>query len=605
MTEANLLSEWARLFICSLADAGVRDAVVSPGSRSTPLVYALHHEPRLRLWDVIDERAAAFFALGQARVSGRPSLLVCTSGSAGAHYLPAVIEAGMAHLPLLVLTADRPFELQDCGASQTIDQIKLYGHHARRYIELGMPERGELPLRALRRVAAQAVLTTTWPTPGAVHLNARARKPLEPQTLHTDAEAALRGRVDALLAAPLPRAYAPRAVPDPDGVAAAAALCRDRPRGLILCGPAPLSQGELAAAVAELAVQTGYPLLADASSQLRFGLAASMNVPRCDAYEALLRCPGGLQVEDLQVLIQIGAPPIASGVEQLLLARPELPRIVLSAHAYSDPASSAQVLLLGEIAPTLAALRPAVGSSAAADPRWAAQVQRLDALALAVLQEQLAAAPTGPLNEAAAVRATVAELPPDSLLMIGNSLPIREVDALCPGTLARARALAQRGTSGIEGLIAGAAGAATQDGRPLTLLLGDISALHDLGSLALLARAPGPLVVVVVQNHGGRIFEQLPIGKLPAAQEDPALLAHFTTPHRLHLRPAAALYGLHYAEATDEESLRAALRTGFAGSGATLIEAVVPPSSAAAHQAAYYAALTAALARFRAGTEPS
>ncbi|HRI55183.1 MAG TPA: 2-succinyl-5-enolpyruvyl-6-hydroxy-3-cyclohexene-1-carboxylic-acid synthase, partial [Pseudomonadota bacterium] len=238
MSEANLLAEWARLLLGSLAAAGVREVVVSPGARSTPFVCAAHAEPQLRCWDVIDERAAAFFALGQARVTGRPSLLICTSGTAGAHYLPAVIEAGAAHLPLLVLTADRPFELQDCGAPQTIDQIKLLGGHARRFFELGMPDPSDLSLRALRRLAAQAVLTTTWPTPGAVHLNARARKPLEPQSVHTSDEVALRARVDELLQAPLLRAYPPRAVPAPAGVAAAAQLCRSARRGLIICGPA-------------------------------------------------------------------------------------------------------------------------------------------------------------------------------------------------------------------------------------------------------------------------------------------------------------------------------------------------------------------------------
>ncbi len=608
MSEANLLAEWARLLLSSLAAAGVREVVISPGARSTPFVCAAHAEPQLRCWDVIDERAAAFFALGQARVTGRPSLLVCTSGTAGAHYLPAVIEAGAAHLPLLILTADRPFELQDCGAPQTIDQVKLLGGHVRRFFELGMPDASDLSLRALRRLAAQAVLTTTWPTPGAVHLNARARKPLEPQSVHTTDEVALRAHVDSLLQAPLVRAYAPHAVAAPAGVAAAAQLCRSVERGLIVCGPAPLKQEELRRELAALAQATGFPLLCEASSQLRFGLPAT--APRCDAFDALLRCPGGLLDEDVQLVVQVGTPPIASGLEQLLLTRPDLPRIVLSEHTFSDPASTAQVLLFGEVALTVTALLAALGTEppGAADrppaDAWAARVQQLDELAWRVLAEQLAAAPPE-LSEAAAVRATVAELPPEAALMLGNSLPIREVDALCPGRRSALSVLSQRGASGIDGLIAGAAGAATVLGRPQVLLLGDVSALHDLSSLPLLLRASSPVVVVVLQNHGGRIFEQLPLARTPSALADPALLAHFTTPHNVQLALAAQLYGLTYAAVHDEPALRRALHRGLVPAPtaprAMLVEAFVPASSAADHQRAYFAALTDALAAYREG----
>jgi 2-succinyl-5-enolpyruvyl-6-hydroxy-3-cyclohexene-1-carboxylate synthase len=603
MNQANLLEEWARLLCGSLAAAGVRDVVVSPGARSTPLVCAVHSQPELRCWDVIDERAAAFFALGQARVTGRPSLLLCTSGTAGAHYLPAVIEAGAAQLPLLVLTADRPFELQDCGAAQTIDQVKLFGGHVRRYIELGLPDASDLALRALRRTAAQAVLTTTWPTPGAVHLNARARKPLEPQTVHTEEEVALRAHCEGLLQTPIVRAYPPRAVPDPAGVAAVAEQCRSVERGLILCGPAALAQSELRAELGALALATGFPILADATSQARFGLPAA--APRCDAFDVLLRCPGGLLAEDIQLLLQVGAPSIASGVE--LLLRPDLPQIVLSSHAACDPASTAQTLLLGEVALTVRALLAALPPPPAAGPArpWAAKVRHLDELAWQVLDEQLAAAARTGFGEAAAVRATVSELSPGSVLMVGNSLPIREVDALCPGQLAELDVLSQRGASGIDGLLAGAAGAATVLSRPLTLLVGDISALHDLSALPLLLRARVPVVVVVLQNHGGRIFEQLPLACSPAAHADPTLLTHFTTPHALHLEPAARMYGLAYAAVRDEAALRMALQKALApapagtGPRVTLIEAIVPASSAADHQHAYSAALTAALMAHR------
>ncbi|RMH22798.1 MAG: 2-succinyl-5-enolpyruvyl-6-hydroxy-3-cyclohexene-1-carboxylate synthase, partial [Acidobacteria bacterium] len=216
---ANLQAVWARLLIHSLVDAGVREAVISPGSRSTPFVLAACAHPGLRCHDVIDERAAAFFALGQGRASGRPSLLICTSGTAGAHYLPAVIEAEMARVPLLVLTADRPLELTRGGANQTIDQLKLFGDHARAFFELGLADADPAALRALRRTAAQAVFRCREPVPGAVHLNARARKPLEPVAEEDGPRRALARRAEAaaaaLLAEPIVRPFAAPRPPPP------------------------------------------------------------------------------------------------------------------------------------------------------------------------------------------------------------------------------------------------------------------------------------------------------------------------------------------------------------------------------------------------------
>ena len=196
-------SAWARVLLTSLADAGVHDVIVSPGSRSTPFVLAalrLADEGRLNCHDVVDERSAAFFALGRARVTGRPALLLCTSGSAMTHYFPAVVEADADRLPLLILSADRPVELQHCGANQTLDQLHLFGRHVRRFVDLGLAQATPDALRSLRRQAAQAVFESTWPTPGAVHLNARARKPLEPPTHQEAMELGSQKVVAAILA---------------------------------------------------------------------------------------------------------------------------------------------------------------------------------------------------------------------------------------------------------------------------------------------------------------------------------------------------------------------------------------------------------------------
>ena len=174
-SNSDLHTAWSRLFVASLASAGVRDVVLSPGSRSTPLALAASAEPRLRLHILVDERTAAFFALGQARISGRPSVMICTSGTAAAHFLPALIEASQSHIPLIALTADRPWEAYDCASSQTVDQVKLFGDCVRHYADLGLPDSAPSALAAVVRIAAQAVHRSTWPSPGPVHVNARFR----------------------------------------------------------------------------------------------------------------------------------------------------------------------------------------------------------------------------------------------------------------------------------------------------------------------------------------------------------------------------------------------------------------------------------------------
>ena len=237
MTLRDPLTEWSELLVDSLAKAGVRDVVLSPGSRSTPFVLAAAKHPLLRCFDVIDERSAAFFALGQAKAAGRPSLVLCTSGSAGTHYFPAVIEAAMSFTPLLLLTADRPLELQDGAAPQTIDQLKLFGDHVRGFFELGLPDLAAGPLRALRRRVVQSVHAAQWPTPGPVHLNARARKPLEPQAAANDSEREMAQRAQALAATPIPHVHGARMVPSPEGLDALASRLASAERPLIVAGP--------------------------------------------------------------------------------------------------------------------------------------------------------------------------------------------------------------------------------------------------------------------------------------------------------------------------------------------------------------------------------
>jgi 2-succinyl-5-enolpyruvyl-6-hydroxy-3-cyclohexene-1-carboxylate synthase len=530
------MNAWAWALIDAFADAGVTDVVASPGSRSTPFVLAAATNPRLRVHDVLDERAAAFLALGHARATGRPALALCTSGTAGAHHFPAVIEADAAFLPLLVLTADRPPELQDCGAAQTIDQTKLFGGHVRRFF--AVPEEPA----AARRVAVQALSLALGPVPGPVHLNAHARKPLEPAPDRAWP--------------PLPRVFPPLAAPDPAAIEELARACLSARRGLIVCGPAPVAQAAARPAAHALGALTGFPVVAEAASQLRFGQRRT-----CDAFEWLA------PAEPPDLIVQIGATPTSAALDRL-----RAPRAIIAPHGWPDPGGDATMFIRADGRATLEALAERLGRVGPREPTaWAAGLADANARAWRAIDEDLAT-----WSEGLAARLTVHSLPPGALFAVGNSLPIRLCDAFVPAEAADAPVLAQRGANGIDGLIAGAAGAALATGRPVTLLLGDVSFLHDVGGLiaARLVRDV-PFVVVVLHNDGGRLFERLPI----AGSEH---LAHYTTPHGLDLRHATALAGGRHVEAGDTETLAGTLAAAQRSLGTTVVCARVPPSGAAA-----------------------
>lgn len=592
----NLHIAWAKLFVSSLISAGVQDFVLSPGSRSTPLVLAVaaavRERPRdVRLHMILDERVAAFFALGQARVRHAPSALLCTSGTAGAHYLPAVIEAAQSHLPLLVLTADRPWEDYDAAAAQTIDQVKLFGGHVRHYAELGLPDASVGALRAVVRIAAQAVAAARSPRPGPVHVNARFRKPLEPIT-----EAASDGRaappawqrvIDELLARGAPRAVSSPQQPDPEAVAELARLCAAHPRGLLVCGPAwALSDGaELQASLLELAARTGFPLLAEATSGVRFGGGARV----CAGFDALLRVPELRRRYRPELILEFGAPPVSAAYATLLGESSDLTRVSVAAHGWNDPTGSASRLLFGEPAAWAAALAAECAPLCAEPPRVAYRA------AFAVAERAVWAAVDAELDatlsEGDVARAVVDALPPRATLLVGNSLPVRDLDTFCPAGSKPLTVLHQRGASGIDGLVSGAAGVRSVSDSPVALLVGDLSALHDVGGFGALRGLRGPLAVVIVQNGGGRIFAQLPIGQQSArsetAQRD--FEALFITPQRADFASAAALFGLPFARVTSRAELEQALGAAMQSEQPLVIEAVVPAEDGTARRARLFA----------------
>jgi len=548
--------------------------------------------------DVVDERAAAYFALGLARITGVPALLLCTSGTAAANYLPAVVEAGAAHLPLLVLTADRPVELAHCGANQTIDQLRLFGHHARRFFDLGTAESSPQALRGLRRTVAQAAFACCWPEPGGVHLNARIRKPLEPQGAGEALSTGSPSPVDALLARPRPRPVAPRAIPaaaDLDGLAQLVEGCE---RGVLVCGPAAVSWGALTEKVAALASRAGLTIFADPASQLRFrtgdGGAAFI-----DGFDALLHSATFRQFFKPDLILQLGRSPTSGAWQRQLEELAGVEHRVLLPCGWHDPASTATGLLFCDLEITLDGLLDRLPEKPRPATPWIERCRAADGLARGLADEELKTAEG--LTEGAVARTVVGGLPAGGLLVVGNSLPIRQVDTWCRPQK-RLSVASQRGASGIDGVVAGAAGAARAHGGPAALLVGDISFLHDLSGLSTVRQVASPLAVVVVQNRGGRIFEQLPVAHHPAVPK--LALNHWLTPHDDDFSAAAALYRLPFTRVEGVAALAEALAEAFGRSGATVIEAVVPPHGAVEQNQRYWRRLEGLLSERLFSTEP-
>ncbi|NIP78194.1 MAG: hypothetical protein GWM90_02905, partial [Gemmatimonadetes bacterium] len=324
-------------------------------------------------------------------------------------------------------------------------------------------------------------------------------------------------------------------------------------------------------AVDALARVTGYPVVAEAASQLRFaGLDPAATL---DAFDSLLDLPRFVATYRPDLVLQVGRPPTASAWNVAIEAWPDTGRYVLAPHDWADPWSTATVIRT-PLTAGVGALTRALGPDAAAETEWRDELRGLDRRAWSVIEAALAEG----FSEAAAVRAVVDRLPRDGVLAVGNSLPIREVNAFVPSGDSGIPVWSQRGANGIDGLISGAAGAAAASGRPVTLLLGDVSFAHDVGGLRAIRDLPAPVTVVVLNNGGGRIFERLPLADRLA--DDPALDA-WLTPPGVDVGAAAAAFGLDHARATDVQSLGAALDATADGG---VVEVVVPAGGTTAHQ---------------------
>jgi 2-succinyl-5-enolpyruvyl-6-hydroxy-3-cyclohexene-1-carboxylate synthase len=507
-----------RAFVDELARCGLAGACTSPGSRSTPLVLTLARQPRLTCWSHVDERVAGFFAVGVAKQTGRPAAVACTSGTAAAHYLPAVIEAREARVPLIVLTADRPPELREVGAGQTIDQLKLYGSAAKWFFDVGTHAATPERLRWIRRLAFRAYETAVGGRPGPVHLNFPLREPL-------------------VLDEPLPTAGDPPARRSRRTAPPAAVELGVGPRAVIVAGRHERDDG-LGGSLPAAAAALGVPLLADPLSGARRGPAAIAH------YDALLRDDAFAAAHRPETVIRIGDLPTSKPVRQWLAALDARQVAFDPEGAWQDPAGVVSEVLDADPA---AWARAAASRGAAASPAWLDAWRSADAAAADAIETVLGAR----LCEPSVARA-LAALPPEVTVFTASSMPVRDVETFWPAREAPPRVLAHRGANGIDGTLAAAFGAAATGAR-VVAHLGDVALAHDIGALITAKRLDVPLTIVLVDNGGGGIFDFLPVATQRDAYEE-----HVATPTGLEAERVAALFDLAYEPVEDLEAIREA-----------------------------------------------
>jgi 2-succinyl-5-enolpyruvyl-6-hydroxy-3-cyclohexene-1-carboxylate synthase len=553
---------FALTLVDELARAGVTDACLAPGSRSAPLALALAEHPGIRVHVHLDERSAAFFALGAAKRSGRAVVALCTSGTAAANFHPAVLEADLARVPLLVLTADRPPELRGTGANQATDQLKLYGSAVRWFCEAGVPADVPGAGRYWRSLASRAWAEATGPPAGPVHLNLAFADPLVPPAV--GGEARLAGEPSAGRAGGAPWTATPARVRSaaPGDVAELAGAVRANPRGLLVAGwGADLDP----AAVDAFAAAGGWPVLADPLSGARRGPAA------ISTYDGLVRAARFAAAHRPSLVVRVGGAPTSKALTAWL--DESIPQVLVDpSEGWADPARAASLRLSADPSDLLAATAalltddgpgPAGWSGDPASPwlrEWL-ETERLAREAIDGLLEEWAEP-----FEGRVARDLVGWVPAGGTLVVGSSMPVRDVDAFARPREGL-RFVANRGLSGIDGFVATALGVAAAGDEPVVALCGDLTLLHDASSLLGAAGRSRGAVLVVIDNDGGGIFSFLPQAQLPGDLFEPL----FGTPHGLDLTALAAAARVPARVVEKAADLVPALDAALDGGGTQLV----------------------------------
>ena len=550
MDPTNANTALASAFAEELARCGLRQAVLSPGSRSTPLALALWRQAEIETTVIVDERSAAFFALGAAQASGAPVALLCTSGTAAANYHPAVCEADRSAVPLLVLTADRPPELRGIGAGQTIDQLKLYGSSVRWFCEMGTHQADDDGLLHFRSTACRAFAAARGDLrPGPVHLNFAWREPLAPLPVDGAVTAtdplALEGRDARPLTAVTPLDLEPSAFL----LEEVAKHIREARAGVIVAGRR--LDPRLREPLADLARAAGFPILAEPTSQLRCGPHDRSHV--VTAYDLLLRDERFRRTASPDLVLRFGEMPTSKPLRSWLAESGAVQMVVDPLGDWNEPTRRAAALLRADPTEVAAGWAARLGEERPPPAMW----MEAERAAREAIEAELSGLDL--LTEPGLQLALGAAYGDGELVYTASSMPIRDQEAFLPSTGTDATFLCNRGANGIDGLISSGIGAAHATGKSTTIVSGDLGLLHDIGGLAALRDVSTPARIVVIGNDGGGIFHFLPQEQALDSDEFEALLG---TPRGVDVARAAALFDIPHRRLNSLGELPEALAAG-------------------------------------------
>lgn len=538
---SNINSLWAEVMVETLARLGLRSAIACPGSRSTPLTVALARHPQIQTIPVLDERSAAFWALGLAKSSGLPTVLVCTSGTAGANFYPAVIEARQSAVPLIILTGDRPPELRQCASGQTIDQIKLFGDFVQYFSEMATPVASLEMLRYARQTMVQAWRKALFPQSGVVHLNCPFRDPLAPIAAGDSVE---------FLAQPLANKHFFSSVqPSAKAQFLVATLplsqWHSSSKGIIIAGvEQPANPEKYCLAIAKLSRHLGFPVLAEALSPIR---NAGDHCPEViTTYDFILRQPQRAVELDADIVIQIGALPTSKILRAWLGRSPQQTWILSAQTENLDPLHNSTQQISMSVEALINLLPDSKASPLAYAKTWQ-DYDRQSCGAIAAKFHQ-----TSDLIEAKIPWLLSQYLPANSVVVFANSMTVRYAEFFWQTNQRHIQPYFNRGANGIDGTLSTALGIA-QNHSPCVLVTGDLALLHDTNGFLTLAQFRGSLTIIVVNNDGGGIFEMLAIAAEKDVFED-----FFATPQSIDFAKLCGVYGVEHQIISTEAQLIAA-----------------------------------------------
>lgn len=530
---------WANLIVEELIRRSIAFFCISPGSRSTPLTIAIASNNRANFTVHHDERGSAYHALGYAKATGQPAAVICTSGTAAANFYPAVVEAAMEMIPLIMITADRPPELQDCGANQTIDQRRLYGNFARKYLELPCPtidNPADWLLTTVDHAVDMAMASpgVTTSHGGPVHLNCQFREPLAPidtPSTFTDYLKPISGWISDR--APFARSDPPDNYLDPEQFNSVAASLTSAKHGLIIAGRIQ-NQAEREA-VRQLSIHLRWPFLADIASGLRLGINDETVVPY---YDQVLSSQNFATRHRPDLILQFGKTPVSKQLLQFLSESEDTTYIQVANHSVNqDPIHRVTNKVQCDPVDLCRRLceKLKVGGVSEWTKGWCDTSKQIGSILNRAIDE------AGMLTEPSVCRSISRHIGEEACLFLGNSMPIRDMDMFCTTDGPTIPIGCNRGASGIDGVLATALGFARGLKRPVTLLLGDLSLLHDVGSIGLIRSMSQPVTIVVINNDGGGIFSFLPVAQIGDLFEE-----CFGTPHGLQFEHVARMHQLDY-----------------------------------------------------------